>query len=295
MQARENSIILRDGRRLNYAEYGDPDGQPVFLIHGIPGSRLTWAAMQNSPFRPGLRLIAPDRPGYGSSDLFRRGQGITDYPEDIAQLADELGIDSFAIFGPSGGGPYVLACAWKIPDRLTSVGVFASVSPYVPEATVGLSPTVRRLYRFAARFPRLIRVQMALMSLLVKWFPALYVRMIRSEFSEVDLEVYSRLGLAQRMQPDRAETYRRWGRGVAYDVTIPGNWPIPLGEIRTKVHIWQGEQDVAVAPAAGRFFADRIKDAELTMIPDAGHMWIFEHLGEMLDVLVPVSGETAGM
>ncbi len=287
MQVRENSITLRDGRRMSYAEYGDPDGQPVFLIHGIPGSRLTWSVMASSPSRKGLRVIAPDRPGYGHSDFFRKGKTITDYPDDVTQLANELGIDKFALFGPSGGGPYVLTCAWKIPERLTAVGVFASVAPNVPEATDGLAGSIKRLYRFANRFPRLVRVQMAVMTLLVKWFPALYVRAIKSEFSEPDLEAYSRLDLARRLKVDRAETYRRYGRGVAYDVTIPGNWPIPLEEISSKVHIWQGEQDRTVAPAAGRYFADRIPDSELTLIPDAGHIWIFEHLNEMLDVLVP--------
>lgn len=288
MKMQESSITLRDGRRMGYAEYGDPDGVPVFLIHGIPGSRLTWGVIANPPFRPGLRLIAPDRPGYGNSDFFRRGQSIIDYPNDIEQLADQLGIDRFALFGPSGAGPYVLACAWKIPARLMSVGVFASVAPNVPEATVGLVPSIKHLYSIAARFSRLIRVQMAVMALLVKWFPALYVKLIKSEFSEPDIEVYARLDLSNALRADRAETYRRFGRGVAYDVTIPGRWPIPLDEIRPKIHIWQGEQDRTVPPAAGRYLADKISDTDLTMIPDAGHLWIFDHLQEMLEGLVPV-------
>ena len=294
MQLSENSITLADGRRLSYAEYGDPEGEPVFLIHGIPGSRLTWRAMARPGFRPGLRIIAPDRPGYGSSDFFRRGQTIVDYPDDIVQLADQLGIERFAIFGPSGGGPYVLACAWKIYERLTSVGLFASVGPNLPEATVGMSPVVQRLYRFAPRFPRLVRLQMAVMALLTRWFPGLYVRMIRSEFSQVDLRTYSRLGLDELMKPDRKETYRRYGRGVAYDVTLPGRWPIPLEQIRAKVHIWQGEQDTTVPPATARYLANKIPNSELTIIPDAGHLWAFEHLHEMLDTLVPsTAGQSA--
>ncbi len=293
MEIRENTITLADGRSLSYAEYGDVDGEPIFLVHGIPGSRLTWQVMANQPFRPGLRVIAPDRPGYGNSDFFRRGQSIVDYPSDIAQLADSLGIEKFALFGPSGGGPYVLACAWQIPERLEAVGVFASVTPNVPEATVGQSPTVKRLYRFAARFPWLARLQMASNSLLVKWLPRLYVRLIRSEFSEFDHEVYARLGLATAMQADRQESFKGFARGVAYDVTIPGNWPIPLEQISTRVHLWQGEHDISIPPAAARYLADKIPDSVLAMIPDGGHFWVFEHLHEMLDVLVPTDAIAA--
>jgi pimeloyl-ACP methyl ester carboxylesterase len=281
------TITLADGRTLSYAEYGDPEGEPVVLIHGIPGSRLFWGVLPGSPFRSDLRLIAPDRPGYGFSDFFGRGQTIVDYPNDVTQLADALGIEKFAVFGASGGGPYVLACAWKIPERLASVGVFASVAPDVPAATEGLAPTIKRLNRFAPRFPRLIRLQMAVMSRVVKWAPGLYARMVRSELSEADAAAHTRLNLRQLMKGDRAETYRQWGRGVAYDVTIPGTWPIPLDEIRAEVHIWQGEQDRTVSPSAGRYFTDKIRDSELTMIPDGGHMWIFEHMKDVLDVLVP--------
>ena len=42
----------------------------------------------------------------------------------MAELADHLGINEFVIFAPSGGGPFALACAWQIPDRLAAVGVF---------------------------------------------------------------------------------------------------------------------------------------------------------------------------
>ena len=289
----DTSILkLSDGRQLAYAEYGDPDGQPIVLLHGIPGSRLFWGALPGSPFRPGLRLIAPDRPGYGLSDPFRRGLTVADYPSDVVQLADALGIDKFAVFGPSGGGPYALACAWKLPERLTAVGVFASVAPNVPEATQGLAPSIKMLYRFAPRFPSLAKLQMAIMSLMVKRLPRLYSRMVKSELSEADLSAYSRLGMADWIRPDRVETYRQWGRGVAYDVTIPGTWPIPLEEIRSKVHLWQGELDISVAPVAGRYLAGRIKDAELTMIPGAGHLWIIDHMPEVLDVLThPVESE----
>ena len=64
----DSFVQLSDKWSLAYAEYGDSNGVPFFLFHGLPGSRLSWGLIPNHPFPPGLRIIAPDRPGYGRSD-----------------------------------------------------------------------------------------------------------------------------------------------------------------------------------------------------------------------------------
>lgn len=282
----DNVMILTDGRRLGYAEYGDPDGVPVILLHGNPNSRLLYGVMPGSPFRPGLRLIAPDRPGYGLSDFFPRGRDVADYPDDIVALADELGINKFVLFGASGGGPYALACAWKIPERLTAVGVFASLGPNIPEAMADIMPSLRLLYRLAVRWPWswIIRLQTAYMAFTARRFLSLYLKLVSSELTDEDKSIYLRLGLRERLRPDRAEGFRQGGCASFYDITIPGNWPIPLNEISTKVYLWQGEEDQAVG-GMGRYLAREIPDCEATFIPGASHFWIFEHMGEMLDAL----------
>lgn len=89
------------------------------------------------------------------------------------------------------------------------------------------------------------------------------------------------------------ESYRQGGIGSWYDAMIPGSWPIPLEEISTRVHLWQGEEDISVPPAMGRYLADRIPDCEATFIQGAGHFWIFEHMPEMLETLVD-SGRREG-
>jgi hypothetical protein len=84
---KDKTLQLRDGRQLAYAEYGDPNGSPVMLFHGNPSSRLSWGLIPGSPFRPRLRLIAPDRPGFGRSD-FQPGRQLLDWPDDVCELAD---------------------------------------------------------------------------------------------------------------------------------------------------------------------------------------------------------------
>ena len=105
-----------DGRQLSTQAYGDPDGKPVFLLHGTPGSRLGPHPRGAVLHRLGVQLIAFDRPGYGESDR-REGRRVADAAADVLAIADAYGLDKFAVVGRSGGGPHALACAALLPDR----------------------------------------------------------------------------------------------------------------------------------------------------------------------------------
>ncbi|MFC1568105.1 alpha/beta fold hydrolase [Candidatus Margulisiibacteriota bacterium] len=278
----ENFLKLPDGRQLCYAEYGDPNGSPIFIFHGNPNSRLLWGLIPGSPFLPNVRLIAPDRPGFGQTDFKKGVTTLENWPNDIVALADHLGIKKFAVFGPSGGGPFALACAWKIPERLTSVGVFASVGPFIPETDKNIAAPVRMMWAKAPKLPGVFRLQMKLFAWLAKKFPKLYIKMVLKEFSETDRNVYERLNVAEWIRPDRNEGYRQGGIGTWYDTMIPGTWPIPLEAIKTKVYLWHGEADISVPLAMGQYMAKKIPNCESKFIKGVGHFWIFEHLPEML-------------
>ena len=281
-----NILQLPDGRKLCYAEYGDPDGKPVILFHGNPNSRLLYGFMPDCPFQPGLHLIAPDRPGYGFSDFYLPGHGIVDYPDDIVALADSLGIEKFSVFGASGGGPAALACAWKIPQRLTAVGLWGSVGPLTPQSSAGINPGLRSLFRISSKAPWIPRMQMGFVAFLIRHFLDLYIKLVSTEMNETDKAIYERLGLRELLRPDRIQAMRQGGRASAYDINLAGRWPIPLEQITTKVFIWQGEDDRGNG-AMGSYMASKIQNCEANYIPNAGHFWIFQHMGEMLEVLVP--------
>jgi len=110
-------FTLGDGRRLTYQHIGDLQGQPVFFFHGSPGSRLESLSAQAAAIQHHWHIIAPDRPGMGQSD-FKPGYTLLDYTNDIQELADGLGLDTFGIMGHSGGGVTVLSCAYTLPERL---------------------------------------------------------------------------------------------------------------------------------------------------------------------------------
>jgi pimeloyl-ACP methyl ester carboxylesterase len=231
-------------------------------------------------------LIAPDRPGFGQTDFVEDVTTIENWPNDIVALADSLGIEKFSAFAPSGGGPFALCCAWKIPERLTSVGIFASVGPLNPETEKDLAAPIRKMWTMAPKFPGFFKLQMRITAWLARKFTKLYINMILKEFSETDRKVYERLNIAKLIQTDRNEAYRQQGIGTWYDVLIPGNWPIPLNEIKAKVYLWQGEEDISTPSAMGHYLAENIPNCEVEFIEDAGHFWIFEHLSEMLAKLV---------
>src|SRR5690349_18581455 len=135
---RDSQVRLPDGRTLAYAEYGEADGYPVPFFHGTPGARL----LRPRALRPGTagsRIIAVERPGYGRSD-FHSGWGMLDWADDVAALADALGLARFALVAESGGGPYAAACAYRLPTRVTALVLFSSLAPWPADRAGATAP-----------------------------------------------------------------------------------------------------------------------------------------------------------
>ena len=150
-------IRLADGRQLGYAEYGDPQGKPIFHFHGWVSSRLEFGHNHDIANTLGARVISVDRTGVGLSDS-QPGRRILDWPNDIAQLADALGIDRFAVSGWSFGGPYAAVCAYKIPHRLTTAGIIAGIAPLNrPGATQGMMRPGRLILGIGKKAPWILR------------------------------------------------------------------------------------------------------------------------------------------
>jgi pimeloyl-ACP methyl ester carboxylesterase len=133
MTTREQDVRLADGRVLRVLDTGPADGDAVLVCQGTPASRRLhdgWVTAAAA----GLRLISYDRPGYGSSSP-QPGRTIADTASDVAAIADDLGLDRFAVWGPSAGGPHALACAALLADRVVAAAV---VAPYAPYSAPGL-------------------------------------------------------------------------------------------------------------------------------------------------------------
>lgn len=263
----DNSIRLADGRRLAFAEYGDPEGEPVLLFHGLPGSRLAWGLLPGEPLPPDLRFIAPDRPGYGNSDA-KPGRTLLDWADDVTALADCLEVDRFSIVGVSGGGPGALACAWKMPRRLIRVGVVAGAAPTnAPGVFAGMSGVNRFFMRLAWRAPWLSKLNTRLLASVIRRNPGRYIDAMQRKGHVVDRAVLARPGIRDMLVRDFAEALREGGQGMSDDMVANHGrpWGFALDQIKTKVLFWYCALDRSVPPAMGRYLG--------RAVPSANSIW----------------------
>jgi pimeloyl-ACP methyl ester carboxylesterase len=280
------TVQLKDGRRLGYAEYGDPDSKPCFHFHGWPNSRLDMIRIADVLKKCGVRLISVDRPGMGLSD-FQPNREILDWPDDIVELADALEIDRFAVEGISGGGPYSAACAYKIPDRLASATITVGMGPY-DVGIDGMNKTNRLIFTMAGKYPRLFDLGI--------WFAMARkcrdvdstVRLLskyKNELPEPDRKLFDDPSVARAMAIPFSEAFRQGSKGPAYEGKLYAKpWGFRLEDIspKVKVYLWHGELDSNVPVAMGRAMAEAIPDCEAAILPNEGHAsLLFNRAGEI--------------
>lgn len=284
----DSTILLPDARRLAYAEYGDVTGTPVMVFHGLPGSRLCWGQLPGDPLFPlHVRVIAPDRPGYGRSDP-SPGRNLLSWANDVAALADALALQRFAVLGISGGGPGALACAWRMPTRVSAVGVVSSAAPAdAPGVFEGMSHTNHFFMNLAWRMPWLSRLNIQLLSTFIRRNPERYLTMMQYKVDKVDRDILARPAVLQMLAQDFREALRSGSEGMADDMAANhgGPWGFRLDEISVPAHVWICELDRSVPPAMGRYLADNLPNSKTTFVRGAGHLWPLVHFGEILEEL----------
>ncbi|MFP2907877.1 alpha/beta fold hydrolase [Pyxidicoccus sp. 3LFB2] len=287
VQVREGSIRLRDGRRLAYVESGDLDGLPVFFIHGNPGSRYMRHPDDRLTHGLGVRLITPDRPGYGLSD-YQPGRTLLDFPDDLEQLANALKVGRFALFGVSAGGPYVAACAWKLGARLTRAAIVSGASPLKrPGAMEGVNRDYRNAYSLAAWPEWLLHPLMAMHDRQVRANPERALAGVLAHASPDDRVVLADPLIAAQVQGWRREATRFGVAGMRREAHILASpWGVPLEEIRCEVDLWYWEGDSIVPPQMGQYLATRIPRAVPHFRPGGGHFSIYSH---WRDILAPLA------
>jgi len=284
--AEDNILILKDGRRLGYGDYGDPEGWPVLFFHGTPGSRLMARFAGGEAARQGVRLIAPERPGFGLSD-FQPGRRLLDWPEDVAGLAAALGLDRFAVVGLSGGGPYALACAWKMPDRVAVAGIISGLGPVdFPEVRRGLGWGHRLTLLGVQRAPVLLRPALGLLATLAQRRPEQIIRLLGRTAPPTAREILRRPEVQRAQMDGIQEAFRGGVRGVVQEMGLLCRpWGFAVEEIRVPVYLWHGEADAIIPVHMGRFLAGRIPTCRAFFLPKADHLWIFEAYREVLGVV----------
>jgi pimeloyl-ACP methyl ester carboxylesterase len=267
-----------DGRTLAVAEWGDPKGVPVFSLHGTPGSRFARHYEESAYIEVGARVITYDRPGYGGSDRLR-GRLVVDCVSDVSAIADELGIERFAVTGGSGGGPHSLALAARLPERVTRATCAVGVVPFgttefdwfegmdplnVKEfewALEGEDVLAREYERYAAEMLERVAADPAKV-LGDDW-----------QLSEADRAQLADTSRHEVLRQMITEAFRNGVWGMVDDMLcITKPWGFDVAEISVPTRIMYGLTDVLVPRQHGDWLARNVPNAEAVLDEGAGHL-----------------------
>jgi pimeloyl-ACP methyl ester carboxylesterase len=272
-------LHARDGRALEVHEEGDPSGLPVIVHHGTPASGLPYEPHVVLAREQAIRLIGYDRPGYGGSTR-SAGRSVADCADDVTDLADALGLDRFATWGISGGGPHALACAALCDDRLVAAASLAAVAPYEAEGLDWLDGMGEENH---VEFGKTIEGEDALRA---------YLEPEAEAMRGADPEDLRRLMETLLGEEDRALLTGRFASYMVAsgahglhdgvdgwlddDLAFARPWGFAVEEITRPVLLLHGEDDRFVPVAHGRWLAGRIPGVETRIDARDGHLTLLE-------------------
>ncbi|SFR61084.1 alpha/beta fold hydrolase [Halogeometricum limi] len=252
-------------RTVSYADYGDPAGVPVLFFHGTPGSRLLGRLFHDSARRRGVRLLAPDRPGYGRSSPWP-SRTLADTGRFVEPVLSDADVDRVGVVGFSGGGPHALAFAATHGRRVRRVDVVSGAVP--PSVTASKPPALRLFESLANTAPALLRATLRLQ----RWVatrapPSLVVSQYTDESDGVDDAD------ADAVRRDFVEAFGRSRRGFVTEMRLLGDrWEWLPASLDVPVTFWHGTRDANVPAADARRFADRLS-ARWNALDGADHLY----------------------
>lgn len=285
----EGTVELEDGRSIGFAEYGAPKGDAIFWFHGTPGGRRQIPPLARAvAAERGVRLIGIERPGSGSSTPHLH-RSVAASAADVAQIADRLNIDRFGIIGLSGGGPYVLACAHELPDRVVAGAVLGGVAPACGEEGVsgGAVDLARRLRiplgLFYEPLGRLVWATAYVLRPLASQSFDLFI----STMPEGDQDVMYRPEMKEMFIDDMLRAGRSQLHAPVYDIVLFSRpWGFLLRDIRVPIRFWHGDADAIVPLAHGEHQAALVPDSDLKVRPREGHMGNLDAAEEIIDTIL---------
>jgi pimeloyl-ACP methyl ester carboxylesterase len=290
----EKNVLLASGRRMSYRDVGDATAIPVIALHGTPGSRLKFVLAEGTARRVGLRLISPDRWGYGNSDT-PADPRLADYANDVEELTAALGIGSFAVLGVSGGGPFAAAVTASLGRRVSALALVSPVGP------IARSCGWRELQAFHAfcfrvlpHFPGVLRVLFLAYRQLLMVAPQLAMRVTAARGPAADKTLLRDPVLAEDFKQTLLVGLANGVRGPIVDLRLfSKSWGFALDAITAPAQVWLGENDGNVPRAAARHLAASIPGSKLTKLPGRGHYWILRENEMVLRWLAEQARATA--
>lgn len=306
----------KDGRCLAVNSWGPVDGYPIFLLHGMPGSRLGPRPHTRDLHLAGIRLITYDRPGYGGSTRLM-GRRVSHAAHDVEAIAQQLGLDGFSVVGRSGGAPHALACAAELQPRVRSVAVLASLAP--PDTAElswargawfnGMTESNVKAFRLAREDVEALREELDLRGSAINADPEQIIVGLDAELSERDRRIVMETGVQDMLVDnfsaafDPAHRSRSHAQSADADETEAGAlptldgwfddavslvspWGFDVAQVNVPTLVWQGGLDRFSPIDHFHWLAEHIKDATATLAPRDAHFGAVQALPRVLRWLV---------
>lgn len=278
MPTQKFEVEAPGGRRLEVLQAGSPEGVPIFIHHGTPGCAVLPPQAMADAEAQGWRLITFSRAGYGTSSR-APGRNVAQVVDDVTVIMDRLGVERFATWGVSGGGPHTLACAALMPERVVAVACLSGVAPYPAEGLdwfAGMGElNVQDFKRTIAADPEAVRA--AIEQEAAEMRSATPEQMLEQMSSVLSPED------AALMRSDDGDfVYRSMTQGLAHsadglfddNLAFVKPWGFDPAQIRVPAQVWQGDQDLMVPFGHGKWLAERIPGAEAHLVPELGHLTV---------------------
>ena len=288
---RHRRLRLRDGRWLGYAEYGAENGVPVLYMHSVTGSRLELPPIDEALAAKGVRVIVPERPGYGLSDGDREHSFLR-WAEDIEDLLQYLGLEEAGLAGWSAGGVYAMALARYRPSLFNRAVLISSLCPFDRARDLaGMQPAYRMVLLVSRYSPRLAVPLIQYMIKGIRQNAELYLSRICQHSPEHDRKVLSDPVIHATCVQSMEEAIRGDGRSIMQSLLLLTQpWDMCPEEIQIPIEFWHGDEDGNVPLAMMQRLAERIPGAVLNIQPGSGHFFILE---KAVELLARASGRTA--
>jgi pimeloyl-ACP methyl ester carboxylesterase len=277
-----------DGRRLAVNLSGDPGGDPVFYLHGTPGSRVGPRPTDQELKDRHVWLIGFDRPGYGRSDR-KESRTVADVAPDVEAIADSLGLERFAVLGRSGGGPHALACAALLPKRVTRAAALVSLAPWEAPGLDwfrGMAQSNVDAYTIAAEDPEALSVRLIRATQEITADPKSHIAVLTPEMPEADRRIVADEHIRTLLAQNFFEGLRISAEGWIDDVlAFCSPWEFDVSKIKAEIYLWHGGRDVFSPASHTKWLADRIPRAKVKFAPDRAHFGALEVVPDVLSWL----------